>query len=233
LVRSAACYEVKGMDLETIKTQIEGYKPESRKIMLGGKPADASTKILIRENGAAQVSGTLERVDIKKATFRGHPYQTPILYTAGFAFMGKEKMNLLVHAGKKIAKEVVKEFRSIFSEEGVITRIRLNTSDIDEIRNELNGGEVYLTAFKDLDSLELSKGTITGEDVREAPPFNEFNSKGKMSYIMFVAQKYGNLALSITEDCQITFYNKEIVLEQGKTKVDREFVEEFVKNEIF
>jgi hypothetical protein len=227
LVRSVAGYRVEQeIELEEIKKSLEKYEPETKqRVRLGEREFDVSTRVLDVGTATNQVFGSMEKVEIKKETFRDYSYQVPILHSGGFVFIRRSPLNLVIHAGGKTADILALELENIVfpNERDMIVRKRLNKEDIVRIYDSVEGGVVKVSTFKDLDLPLLSKSSIYGPNVKGTTDYTRYDSHGNLSYIMFVSRKYSSILISINEICQITFYQS----------VNDKFAEDFLVNEIF
>lgn len=227
MVKSVAGYNVeKEIGLGEIKKSLEEYRPEiDQKIRLGNQEFDTSTKLLDIGTATNQVFGTIEKIEIKKETFRDYLYQVPILHSGGFVFVKKSPLNLIIHSSGKSADTLSLELEGIIFPDGrdIILRKRLEKNDIINIYNSIQGGDVKVSTFKDLNLPLLSKSSIYGPNVKGTSDYTRYDGHGKLSYIMFYSGKYNNILVSINEQCQVTFYRN----------VDDKFAEDFLMNEIF
>lgn len=230
MVRSAACFTVeKGTELETIQERINGHIPPPKEtIKLACEDVEISTEITLKtkEN---QISGTMEKVEVKEKTFRGHPYEVPVPYTVDFDFVRLEHLYLIVHAGRKIADEIAEELESIIFSE-IKERIKRKDLKPPKIGNLFNkvvgdyvsalGSESKSATGASIKNISYSR-YITGARLKEGLP--------SAFYIMFVTKKWGDLRISVSDDSQITFYNK--ATRKGET-VDRPYVKDFSEKDV-
>ncbi len=233
MVRSAACYKVeRGTKFEEIRERIQGYVPLPQEtINLACEDVEVSTEITL-EPGGPQISGTMEKVEVKDKVFRGHPYQVPVPYTVDFDFIQLDQLYLIVHAGRKIADEIAEELESIiFSEiKERITRKLLGDPGIRELFNNILGEKVSALGDKAAGGIGTSATNIRYSTyIVGALPHGGLPNTGKIFYIMFVTKKYGDLRISVSEDSQVTFYNKAT---RTGTTVDRPYVKSFSETEV-
>jgi len=177
------------------------------------------------------IHGAMQKIVLKEKTLEigtekgivGYPYKTPVLYTSNFTFVQQSPLHIIVHGGSQIANAIVPEIETILfpGQKKKIVRKKLSKTDIKRIYESTQGGDVRNSTFKDLEHKNLSKGSIWGPNVEKASVFADFDNIGRISYIMYYAEKY-DMLISINDDCQVTFYKK----------VSEEFANKFIEDEI-
>ena len=233
MVRSAACYIVGSeIELETIRGRIKAHTPPPEEtINLACEDVEISTEITL-EPGGRQISGRMEKVEIKDKTFRGHPYQVPVPYTVDFDFVQLGQLYLIVHAGRKIADEIAEELESIIFSgmNGIVKRKELGDPGIRRFFKNVRGE--YVSALGEIIALDPTgipiKNISYSTYIVGAYP-QELRNTGKIFYIMFVTKKYGDLRISVSDDSQVTFYNKKT---RTKATVDRPYVKTFSEKDV-
>lgn len=237
LVQSIACCEVSGgTDLRDIENCLRKHVPEPKeRINLACNYVDISTRIKPRRRGN-RVFGRIEMVKVKNETFRGFAYQIPVPYFIDFVFFIKRAhLYLIIHADKKSADEVIEELNMIISKKigSYIKRIDFGNTKIRNLFGKVHGQNVSILGFattapspaKQMEYRRYIVGSIPHTGL---PPHRD------IFYITFMMQKYGDLTISVTEDCQVTLFNKTTKTKSGKKiSVNKNFARFFSIKEIF
>lgn len=226
MVRSAACYKVeRGTGFEEIRERIERYFPQPEEtIKLACEDVEISTEVTL-EHGGRPISGTIEKVEIKDRVFKGHPYQVPVPYTVDFDFIQLDQLYLIVHAGRKIANEIAEELATGMKRN--IERKDLKPPKIGEFFYNVLGEDVSALGSETESATGASMKNISYSRYITGPRLEE--GLRTAFYIMFVTKKKGNLRISVSDDSQITFYNKAT---RTGTTVDRPYVKSFSETEV-
>ena len=226
MVESVACYEVvEPKGLSDIEKSLRGYKPQIvGTIRVGESEFTIGTWMLGIGSAANKVFGTMEKMEVKEQTVGDAQFPIPIQHSSDFVFLETSPLRLAVYAGREIADIIALELGNIlYQERDKILKKRLSGSCIEQIYDSMEGGQIKVAAFKNLIIPGLAKARISGSDVGGSSDYQRYKDLGELSYLMFTSKKYGNLTVSINEDCQVIVYGQ----------VDHEFVENILRREIF
>jgi hypothetical protein len=226
MVESVACYDViEPKELSSIEKSLSDYEPQIEgAIRVGENEVDIGTWILGIGSAANKVFGTMEKTEVKEQTVGDAQFSIPIQHSGDFIFLETSPLRLAVFSGRDTADTIALKLGNIiYRKRDKILKKRISGSDIEKIYRSMIGGKIKVAAFKNLIIPGLAKARISGPDVGSSGDYARYKKLGELSYLMFVSAKYGNLTMSVNEDCQVIFYGQ----------VDHKFVENVLKQDIF
>ncbi len=226
MVETVACYEViEPIGLSGIEKSLRDYKPQiGETIRVGENEFSTGTWVLGIGSVANKVFGTMEKIEMKEQTVGNAQFPIPIQYSGDFVFLETSPLRLAVYAGRDTADIIALELGNIiYQKRDKILKKRLSGSDIEQIYHSMSGGQIRVAAFKNLIIPGLAKARISGPGVEGSNDYGRYKQFGDLSYLMFVSRKYGDLTVSVNEDCQVIVYRQ----------VDHAFVENILRREIF